>query len=54
MQRYISKTVSRIMFLLIMVGSTYTFAWIYPEHRDITLLAVQNLNQKHRSILDKL
>ena len=31
-----------------------SFAWIYPEHRDIAILAIQNLNPEYRSILDKL
>ena len=54
MQRFITKTASRIIFLIILVGYTNTFAWIYPEHRDITLLAVQNLSEQNRSTLDKL
>jgi len=29
-------------------------AWIYPEHRDIALLAIQNLSPEYRAILDKL
>lgn len=29
-------------------------AWIYPEHREITLLAVQKLDPEHRAILDRL
>ncbi|MCW8803491.1 MAG: hypothetical protein OQK57_03750, partial [Ignavibacteriaceae bacterium] len=29
-------------------------AWIYPEHRDIALLAIQNLSPEYRSLLDKL
>jgi len=31
-----------------------SFAWIYPEHRDITLLAVQKLDRQRRAILDRL
>jgi len=30
------------------------FAWVYPEHRDITLLAIQKLDPAHRAILDQL
>lgn len=37
-----------------MVGYSYTFAWIYPEHRDITLLSVQNMDQHYRAELDNL
>ena len=54
MQRIVTKTASRIIFLIIMVGYSYTFAWIYPEHRDITLLSVQNMDQHYRAELDNL
>ena len=30
------------------------FAWVYPEHRDITLLAVQRLDPEQRELLHKL
>lgn len=29
-------------------------AWVYPEHRDISILAVQNLDQTRRAIFDDL
>ncbi len=29
-------------------------AWVYPEHRDITVLAVQKLDPERRAILDRL
>lgn len=29
-------------------------AWVYPEHRDITLLAIQKLDPAHRATLDRL
>ena len=29
-------------------------AWIYPEHRDITVLAVQKLDPERRAILDRI
>jgi hypothetical protein len=29
-------------------------AWVYPEHRDILLLAIMKLDTEHRSILDLL
>src|SRR6516162_5875993 len=29
-------------------------AWVYPEHRDITLLAMQRLDPAHRALLEKL
>ena len=47
-------TLQAVLFLILLVGYTYTFAWIYPEHRDITLLAVQDLNPQYRVKLDKL
>ncbi len=31
-----------------------TFAWVYPEHRDIAVRAVLNLEPKHRMVLDAL
>jgi hypothetical protein len=31
-----------------------SFAWVYPEHRDITVLAVQKLSPGQRAILDRL
>jgi hypothetical protein len=45
------------IFLLIFISlvfSVQSFAWIYPEHRDITLLAIQNLSTEYRTILDQL
>lgn len=30
------------------------FGWVYPEHRDISLLAVQNLDPPRRAIFDRL
>jgi len=40
--------------ILIILGVNCSHAWIYPEHRDITLLAIQNLSPEYRSIIDKL
>jgi len=40
--------------LLACVLATTSYAWIYPEHRDITVLAIQRLNPERRAILDKL
>jgi len=40
-----------IIFLIVSIKS---FAWIYPEHRDITLIAIQNLSPEYRSVLDEL
>ena len=41
-------------FLIILLLSGQTFAWIYPEHRDITFLAVQKLDPGRRAVLDRL
>ena len=30
------------------------FAWVYPEHRDISILAVSTLDPEHRAIFDEL
>jgi hypothetical protein len=30
------------------------FAWLYPEHRDITVLAVQRLEPAPRALLEQL
>jgi len=54
MQNFITKSASSIIFFILVIGYTNTFAWIYPEHRDITLLAVQKLNSQNRLTLDKL
>ena len=42
------------IFLLFIMGNTYLFAWIFPEHRDITFVAIQKLSPEYRRILDKL
>jgi hypothetical protein len=31
-----------------------SFAWVYPEHRQISLLAIQRLNPSFRALLDRL
>jgi hypothetical protein len=38
----------------ILFGMSITRAWIYPEHRDIMLLAIQKLSPEYRSVLDAL
>jgi len=37
-----------ILFLLNSI-SNKIFAWVYPEHRDITVLAIENLNKTDRN-----
>ena len=39
--------------ILILVNSNL-HAWIYPEHRDIALLAIENLSPEYRLELDQL
>ncbi|HEX8750132.1 MAG TPA: hypothetical protein VF732_03385 [Nitrospira sp.] len=51
---------SRTVFWLVLgwlVGWNPTesvLAWVYPEHRDIAMLAVQDLDPQHREIFDRL
>jgi len=40
--------------LLACVLATTSFAWIYPEHRDIALLAIRKLDPARRALLDTL
>jgi len=35
-------------------GLNTTKAWIYPEHREITLLAIEKLSADYRISLDEL
>ena len=50
------KKIFSLLFVLFILSFELitTKAWVYPEHRDIVLLAIQNLNPGYRSILDKL
>lgn len=40
--------------IILVCGYTNTKAWVYPEHRDIFLLAIQKLSPEYRSTLDAL
>jgi hypothetical protein len=46
------------IFLLLVISVCFinsnSRAWIYPEHRDIAILAIQNLSPEYRSILDQI
>ena len=42
------------MMLLTLACSRVTFAWIYPEHRDIAIVAIQSLDPERRAVLDQL
>ncbi|NWF89152.1 MAG: hypothetical protein HXY50_06770 [Ignavibacteriaceae bacterium] len=49
------KTIFNIAaLLLIILAFQTTKAWVYPEHRDIMLRAIQKLEPKHRDVLSKL
>jgi hypothetical protein len=45
-------SVAFLFCLVLFVGRSS--AWIYPEHRDITILAVQTLDPERRAILSRL
>lgn len=40
--------------LLAIALTTNTYAWVYPEHRGITLVAIQKLDSARKVILNKL
>jgi hypothetical protein len=46
----------KVFYLILLTVLTHSnsFAWIYPEHRDISLLAIQKLSPENRAILDSL
>jgi len=46
------KVIFTVIFLVFSIN--HLNAWVYPEHRDIALLAIQKLSLQYRSILDKL
>ncbi len=43
-----------LLLLLLTAFNLRSFAWIYPEHRDILMLAIQKLDPAHRAELDRL
>jgi hypothetical protein len=43
-----------LVLIFITFGMKTMHAWVYPEHRDIALRAIQNLNVENRALLDKL
>ena len=47
------KSITLILILLAF-GMKTMHAWVYPEHRDIALRAIQNLSAENRALLDKL
>jgi hypothetical protein len=43
-----------IILIAFFCNSNSIYAWVYPEHRDIALIAIQNLNPEYRKVLDAL
>jgi hypothetical protein len=43
-----------ITFVVGGIATGPVFAWVYPEHRDISILAVQNLDRASRTVFDRL
>ncbi len=49
-----TPTVSALILVFAIVFSPLAFSWVYPEHRDIVLVAVQGMDEQHRQMLDQL
>ncbi|MEI7724333.1 MAG: hypothetical protein WCK09_04465 [Bacteroidota bacterium] len=47
------KKTALLLLIIICLGLT-SQAWVYPEHRDITLHAIQKLDPAHRAVLDRI
>jgi hypothetical protein len=47
------KKIVLILFVTVSLSLTGN-AWVYPEHRDINLIAIQKLDSVHRALLDQL
>ncbi len=43
-----------MLLVVLSFSSNSLYAWVYPEHRDIAVIAIENLDQAQRTILDKL
>ena len=43
-----------LLFLVFLLFASNSFAWVFPEHRQIALLAIQNLDPSYRLLLDQL
>ena len=43
-----------IILITLFCNLKQSYAWVYPEHRDIALIAIQNLSPEYRSVLDEL
>lgn len=49
-----SRWLRVVLALLGWGASASAFAWIYPEHRDIAVLAVQGLDAERKAVFDRL
>jgi len=47
-------TASVVILFALLSGNSLIKAWVYPEHRDITLFAIQKLSTSYRELLDQL
>jgi hypothetical protein len=45
-----------LLYLPVVLASvrSVTFGWVYPEHREIALRAIQKLNPREKAVLDRL
>jgi hypothetical protein len=43
-----------IIWITLFCNSNTIYAWVYPEHSDIALIAIQNLSPEYRNVLDAL
>jgi len=43
-----------LVLVLIIFNPNKTYAWLYPEHRQIAIIAIQNLSPEYRTTLDQL
>lgn len=43
-----------LLFIIFLLEANISNAWLYPEHRDITLIAISKLNKEYRAGLDQL
>jgi hypothetical protein len=51
-----ARWMQSLFFVILALGSIQhqTYAWVYPEHREIALRAIQKLNPQQRAVLDRL
>ena len=42
------------LLIILVLATNRTYAWVYPEHRQISLLAIQNLSPEYRARLDRI